>query len=67
MNFEQSKKSIEWMEKVRAFMDEHIYPAIPIYEAQKKTIDRWKETTPIFEELKAKARAVEHVYGAVGT
>ncbi|MFS2139109.1 acyl-CoA dehydrogenase family protein [Duganella sp. Dugasp56] len=57
MDFEQSKKSVEWMEKVRAFMDEHIYPAIPIYEEQKKTIDRWKETTPIFEELKAKARA----------
>ena len=57
MHFEQSKKSIEWMERVRAFMDEHVYPAIPLYHEQSRTIDRWKETPPVFEELKAKTRA----------
>jgi acyl-CoA dehydrogenase len=57
MHFEQSKKSLEWMERVRAFMDEHVYPAIPTYQQQMATIDRWKETPPIFEELKARARA----------
>ncbi|MCL2344590.1 MAG: acyl-CoA dehydrogenase family protein [Desulfobulbus sp.] len=57
MHFEQSKKSIEWMERVRSFMDEYIYPAIPIYHEQAAKMDRWKETPAIFEELKAKAKA----------
>jgi len=57
MHFEQSKRSIEWMERVRGFMEEHVYPAIPIYRQQSATVDRWKEIPPIFEELKAKARA----------
>ena len=57
MDFEQSAKSREWMDRVSRFMDEHIYPAIPLYEEQSARIDRWKETAPIFEELKAKARA----------
>ena len=57
MHFEQSEKSKQWMERVRKFMDENIYPSIPIYEEQTQKIDRWKEIPPIFEELKAKARA----------
>jgi acyl-CoA dehydrogenase len=57
MNFEQSRKSKEWMERVRAFMDDHIYPAVPLYEKQCAEIDRWTEIPPIFDELKAKARA----------
>lgn len=56
-HFQQSQKSIEWMERVRSFMDEHIYPAIPVYRQQCATVDRWKEVPPIFEEMKAKARA----------
>jgi acyl-CoA dehydrogenase len=57
MSFEQSQTSKEWMEKVRAFMDEHIYPAIPDFRRQSAEIDRWKETPPVFEQLKATARA----------
>jgi len=45
------------MERVRAFMDEHIVPAVPIYHQQLAAIDRWAEIPPIFEQLKAKARA----------
>src|SRR3954469_22811331 len=45
------------MELVRAFMDEHIVPAVPVYHHQLATIDRWTEIPPVFEELKAKARA----------
>ena len=44
------------MRRVSQFMDEHIYPAIPIYEEQCARIDRWNETAPVFEELKARAR-----------
>jgi acyl-CoA dehydrogenase len=56
VHFEQSKKSIEWMERVRSFMDDYIYPAIPTYHEQASKMDRWHETPAIFEELKAKAR-----------
>jgi acyl-CoA dehydrogenase len=57
MNFEQSEKSRHWFERVSRFMDEHVYPAIPVYAQQMASIDRWKEIPPIFEELKRKARA----------
>ena len=54
--FEQSAKSREWMERVRAFMDTHIIPALPTYHEQMERIDRWTEIPPVFDELKAKAR-----------
>jgi acyl-CoA dehydrogenase len=57
MNFEQSEKSQHWFAQVSQFMDEHVYPAIPIYAQQSARIDRWKEIPPVFEELKRKARA----------
>lgn len=57
MHFEQSEKSKHWMNRVQKFMDENIYPNIPVYEEQCAKIDRWTEIPPIFEELKAKARA----------
>ncbi len=57
MNFEHSARSREWQERIRCFMDEFIYPAIPIYEQQLAAIDRWKQIPPVFEELKVKARS----------
>ncbi len=57
MHFAQSQRSKAWMERVRQFMDEHIHPAIPLYQQQVASIDRWKQTPPVFEELKAKAKA----------
>jgi len=57
MNFEQSARSREWMERVRAFIDDHIVPAVPVYHQQLGAIDRWTEIPPIFDALKAKARA----------
>jgi acyl-CoA dehydrogenase len=57
MVFEQSARSREWMERVRAFMDEHIVPAIPLYHQQLASIDRWAEIPPVFDLLKARARA----------
>jgi len=57
MNFDQSEKSRQWFERVSRFMDEHIYPAVPVYAQQLERIDRWTEIPAIFEELKGKARA----------
>ena len=56
MDFEQSAKSREWMERVRAFMEEYIVPAVPVYHRQLAAIDRWTEIPRVFEELKDKAR-----------
>ena len=56
MDFEQSARSREWMERIRAFMDDEIAPAMPIYHAQAAAVDRWTEIPPIFDELKAKAK-----------
>lgn len=57
MDFEQSARSREWMERVRSFMDDHIVPALPTYHRQCAALDRWSEIPPVFDELKAKARA----------
>ncbi len=55
MHFEHSAKTQAWIGKVQAFMDEHIYPAVPTYEAQQKEGGRWK-VLPVLEDLKAKAK-----------
>ncbi|MDZ4692575.1 acyl-CoA dehydrogenase family protein [Terricaulis sp.] len=56
MNFEHSANAQNWINKVQGFMDEHVYPAVPTYEAQQKEGSRWK-VLPVVEELKAKAKA----------
>jgi len=55
MDFDYSPGQQALMRRVSDFMDEHIYPAVPIYEEQQLQGDRWK-VLPIVEDLKAKAR-----------
>jgi acyl-CoA dehydrogenase len=55
--FAQSPRSLEWFTRVHAFMEEHVYPAIPLYREQRENMDRWTGMPPVFEELKARARA----------
>ncbi|HLZ82163.1 MAG TPA: acyl-CoA dehydrogenase family protein [Caulobacteraceae bacterium] len=55
MDFDYSPRQQDLIRRVSDFMDEHVYPAVPIYEAQQAEGDRWK-VIPILEELKAKAR-----------
>jgi acyl-CoA dehydrogenase len=51
-----SAKAVELGERVKAFMDEHIYPAEAVYERQlNESTDRW-QSPPIMAELKAKAK-----------
>jgi acyl-CoA dehydrogenase len=51
-----SAKAVEIGERVKAFMDEHIYPAEAVYERQlNESADRW-QSPPIMAELKAKAK-----------
>jgi acyl-CoA dehydrogenase len=52
-----SPRSEELAVRVKAFMDEHIYPAEPVFERQlEAAADRW-DGLPVMAELKAKAKA----------
>ncbi|MBC7770172.1 MAG: acyl-CoA dehydrogenase family protein [Phycisphaerales bacterium] len=55
MNFDHSPNAQNWINKIQGFMDEHVYAAVPTYEAQQKEGSRWK-VLPVVEELKAKAK-----------
>lgn len=55
MNFEHSQKTTEYLSRVRAFMDQHIYPNEETFK-QQIAADPWN-TAPITEELKEKAKA----------
>jgi acyl-CoA dehydrogenase len=57
MLFEFSPKVRALEARLRAFMDEHIYPNESIYHRQIAAGDRWQPTA-IIEELKPKARAL---------
>jgi acyl-CoA dehydrogenase len=56
MNFEHSAETKQWIERVTAFMEAHVYPAVPTYKAQDAEGERWK-VIAVVEELKAKAKA----------
>jgi acyl-CoA dehydrogenase len=58
MDFDISPTQTQWLKRVVAFMDEHIYPAIPVYEAEMNVLGdaRWK-VVQVVEELKKKAKA----------
>jgi acyl-CoA dehydrogenase len=56
MHFEHSDNAKAWIAKVRDFMDAHVYPAIPAYEAEQHEGGRWKVLN-VLEELKGRAKA----------
>jgi acyl-CoA dehydrogenase len=56
MNFDYSPKTLQYMERVSAFMDAHVYPNEQRYLDEVASGERWKEL-PVIEELKVKARA----------
>ncbi|HKD25759.1 MAG TPA: acyl-CoA dehydrogenase family protein [Xanthobacteraceae bacterium] len=52
-----SPRTKELAAGITAFMEEHVYPAEPVFERQlNAAVDRWNEL-PVMTELKAKARA----------
>ena len=56
MMFEYTDKTKGLVEKLRGFMDEHIYPNEQRYEHEVNSGERWK-VLPVIEELKPVARA----------
>jgi acyl-CoA dehydrogenase len=56
MDFEPSKRCSEYKERLSAFMDEHVYPAEPVYEQQLRESGDPHHQPAVMEELKGKAR-----------
>jgi acyl-CoA dehydrogenase len=56
VDFQHSAKTRDYLERLGAFMDEHIYPNEERFAAQLREGNRWQEP-PLLEELKQKARA----------
>ena len=56
MDFSISERQKHWRDRVIAFMDAHVYPAVETYDRQDAEGERWK-VIPVLEELKAKAKA----------
>ncbi|MBS0578086.1 MAG: acyl-CoA dehydrogenase family protein [Proteobacteria bacterium] len=56
MDFQISKKTEDYLVRLGAFMDAHVYPNEERFHAQLQEGDRWEEP-PLLEELKAQARA----------
>jgi acyl-CoA dehydrogenase len=58
MDFTMTQRQTAWRERVVAFMDAHVRPAVPVHHQQMEAFgsERW-QVVPVVEELKAKARA----------
>ncbi|MGD0563237.1 MAG: acyl-CoA dehydrogenase family protein [Roseiarcus sp.] len=56
MDFSMSDRQRVWLDRVAAFMNAHVHPAIPVYAAQSEQGERWK-VIPVVEDLKRLARA----------
>jgi len=59
MDFEYSQRTKDYLARLTAFMDEHVYPNEHLYHQQiDEAQSRW-QVPPIMEQLKEKARAAE--------
>ncbi|MGN9893759.1 acyl-CoA dehydrogenase family protein [Micromonospora sp. L31] len=59
MDFEPSARSAEYLKRLQEFMDDHVYPAEPVYAAQRAELTeagRRHHLPAVVEELKAEAR-----------
>ena len=56
MDFQPSERCIEFQERLNAFMDEHVYPAEPVYERQLAESGDVHHQPQVMEDLKARAR-----------
>jgi acyl-CoA dehydrogenase len=60
MDFAHTPEALDWQERVRAFMDEKVTPAEPVYAAQRASLTaegQPHQVPPVVEELKDEARS----------
>ena len=58
MDFEFSERTSDYLRRLGAFMDEHVYPNEEHYQAQLEAGNRW-EQPPLIAQLQHKARAAQ--------
>jgi acyl-CoA dehydrogenase len=58
VDFQHSEKTQSYLERLSAFMDEHIYPQEELFYQQLDSGNRWEEP-PLLAELQRKARAAQ--------
>src|SRR5579871_1368965 len=58
VDFDYNAKSRDYLRRLGAFMDEHVYPNEERYQAQLESDDRWK-SPPLLAELQRRARAAQ--------
>lgn len=56
MEFQHSQRALDLLARIRAFMEEHVYPAEQLHREQLEEEGKRHRTPPIVQELKAKAR-----------
>jgi acyl-CoA dehydrogenase len=56
LGFQVRTRALEIYQKLRAFMEEHVYPNEKLFQEQIEQGERW-QPVPLMEELKAKAKA----------
>ena len=56
MDFNHTQKVVDLMDRLNAFMDEHIYPNEEVYREHFKTTDNLWKSPPLMDELKEKAK-----------
>jgi acyl-CoA dehydrogenase len=59
MDFAHSAAALGWQDRVRTFLEERVYPAEPVYAAQRASLvaeGREHDLPPVIEDLKAEAR-----------
>ena len=60
MDFAHSASALDWQDRVRTFLEERVYPAEPVYAAQRASsvaAGRPHDLPPVVEDLKAEARS----------
>lgn len=57
MDFEPTPRARELADRMRSFMEQHVYPAEPVYDRQIAGADDHHALPPVLRELKEKARA----------
>ena len=65
MDFEPSSRTSDLQDRLQAFMDEHVYPAEPVYDAQVAAAANPHEQPQVMRDLqdkRARARPVEPLH-----
>ena len=67
MDFTMSARQRQWLERVQAFMNKHVRPAVQIYDEQDAEGPRWKIHTG-YRGIEGQGEgrgSLEHVHAAV--